>query len=730
MKLFKAMKPITTEISASRLRLFKFLAFLAAGILVNLALTGVLLRIDLTGNRQFSLSKTSRQTVNRLEEPLTIKVFLSENLPPPYQNLHQDLRDILEVYGLNGNKFFNYSIYSIRGDEFMTTADQEIRDMAAAYGIGPVEIQDIKESEMTLLTAWMGIVFIQGDMTEVIPVIDPNQNLELLLTRNIQKLTERSTVLLGMEENINVEMIFSSSLYKGGPVPADYLYQLEEVFVAVNQKNFDRFTLVKSDPDTESGVATRAAAAGLTAIDFRGTRVYAGLIVTQGSRQSIIDLALKGEKGYELLNPAQLEPVIEEAGYKVAGLRRTIGYLADHMTPPLFQMQYPGMPESLGINNFRNMISQQYNLTEVYLTDGPIPEGISTLIIAGPHEPFTEWELYQIDQFLMKGNSVMVFYEPWQEMAMEQFGMGGGTFYQPMSTGLEGLLTHYGVGVESAFVMDQNCFKQYGQNPEGGFIEMPYYFAPKITGKQISKELPMLKLLKQMVLVQNSALVIPEGSDPERVKVLVRSSDKAWLQKDVAVMNPEMIEQPADGKYGQYPLAAIVDGSFTSYFTGKAIPATPDFSVKESDPYDMWGMPQAPPPEEEKGSGLVVEGDTTGQNPFIGATEAGKLFVMGTYRILYDDIFINTPDSQQTLFVLGMIDHMNGRDNYAEMRNKGQNYSPLFEVHAVVKLLIQAFALVMVPLFAVLAGIIMLIRRSVYRKKLRNVFTVEAGKNA
>lgn len=723
MKLLKSVKPLTP----GRLRLYKFLAFLLAGIMVNLALTGVLIRLDLTGNRQFSLSRTSRETVGRLEEPLTIKVFISENLPPPYQNLLRDMGDILEIYALHGNKFFNYSIHTIRSGELMTTADQEIQEMAAAYGIGPIGIEDIKGSEVTKMAAWVGMVLIQGDMTEVIPAIDPELNLELLLTRSIRKLTERSTVLLGMEQDISVELVFSSSLYNGGPVPAEYLYQLDEVFARVNQKNFGRFILEKSDPDTDPVAASRAGAAGLTAISFRQDRAWAGLIVSQGENRSVIDLFIKGENGYQMLNPAVLEPLIEESGYKVAGLKRTIGYLADHMTPPLFQMQYPGMPPALGFNNFRSMISEQYNLTEVYLTDGPIPEGISTLIVAGPREPFTEWELFQIDQFLMKGNAVMFFYEPWQEMAMEQFGLGGGTFFQPMETGLEPLLKHYGIAVEPAYVMDENCYTQYGRSEDGGFTEHPLYFAPRLTGKQISRALPQLRQLKQMILVQVSTLAIPETEAGSRAEVLAWSSARAWLQKNVAVMNPELVEgKPADVPYGKYPLAALSEGTFTSYFAGKPVPATPDFSRPKADPANPWEMP-APEPEER---GIELEGGSAGEVELIPSTEQGRLFVMGSYRTLYDDIFINTPDSQQTLFILGMIDHMNGRDDYAEMRNKGQNFTPLYEVHAVVKLLIQLFALILVPLFAVLAGLIMLIRRTVYKKKLRTVFSAEEGGNA
>ncbi|KKL10548.1 hypothetical protein LCGC14_2554740, partial [marine sediment metagenome] len=43
------------------------------------------------------------------------------------------------------------------------------------------------------------------------------------------------------------------------------------------------------------------------------------------------------------------------------------------------------------------------------IKEDEIPENIDTLIIAGPKENFSDWELFQIDQFLMKGKSLAIF---------------------------------------------------------------------------------------------------------------------------------------------------------------------------------------------------------------------------------------------------------------------------------------------------------------------------------
>ena len=52
-------------------------------ILVNTAASTLFFRVDLTKNRVHSLSSASIDAVSRLEEPLTITVYLSASLPAP-----------------------------------------------------------------------------------------------------------------------------------------------------------------------------------------------------------------------------------------------------------------------------------------------------------------------------------------------------------------------------------------------------------------------------------------------------------------------------------------------------------------------------------------------------------------------------------------------------------------------------------------------------------------------
>ena len=56
------------------------LLFILLLIFANLVASRAFFRIDLTGPKSYSLSKGSAQVVQTLEEPLSVKVFFSDNL--------------------------------------------------------------------------------------------------------------------------------------------------------------------------------------------------------------------------------------------------------------------------------------------------------------------------------------------------------------------------------------------------------------------------------------------------------------------------------------------------------------------------------------------------------------------------------------------------------------------------------------------------------------------------
>ena len=77
----------------------------------------------------------------------------------------------------------------------------------------------------------------------------------------------------------------------------------------------------------------------------------------------------------------------------------------------------PASPQNQdSATNFRTLISQNYTIKNIELKDEGIPEGLKCLIIAGPTEKFTDYELFQIDQFLMQGKSLALILDRFNEV--------------------------------------------------------------------------------------------------------------------------------------------------------------------------------------------------------------------------------------------------------------------------------------------------------------------------
>ncbi len=150
----------------------KFGLYLLVVVLINVAGITLFARLDLTQAKSYSLSDVSRKVVSSLSEPLTIDIFFSRNLPAPYNNVEQYLRDLLEEYGVHANRFFNYRFYDVSAAEGDIPADaRENQKLASTYGIHPIQVQVIEKDEVKFQRAYMGLVLIHGDLIEQIPTI-------------------------------------------------------------------------------------------------------------------------------------------------------------------------------------------------------------------------------------------------------------------------------------------------------------------------------------------------------------------------------------------------------------------------------------------------------------------------------------------------------------------------------------------------------------------------------
>ena len=358
------------------------------------------------------------------------------------------------------------------------------------------------------------------------------------------------------------------------------------------------------------------------------------------------------------------------------------------------------------------MISDNYLIKPIDTLNEGIPENIKTLIVASPTEELTPWDLYQIDQYIMKGNSVAFFIDTHTEVFPDNQNPYNPQppVYVPRVTGLGELIKHYGVEVSNSYVLDENCYKQTGRNNTGGLSETTFYFAPEILSENINRELPFLKNIKGLIMLNASPLIINQVIDQDldqtsnqskNIQVLFSSSDASWeMKENINLYNPTIIFPPVKEDRNKYPLAALIEGNISSYFRGKDIPNK-----------DL-----------EEGEALIGSGAISGGEIYIPETNSGKEFVIGTSAVLTDNILDKTGMSSNSVFVYNILDRLNDRDDFAEMRSKGQTFNPLNETSPAERSFIKGFTVVGIPIAAVLAGLIAWLIWKSRKKKIELLF--------
>ena len=503
----------------------KFTVYLVVVVLINVAGITLFFRLDLTENRAYSISQASKAVVETLTEPLTISVFFTEDLDAPYNNLERYLRDLLEEYAQSTNRFFNYRFYNVSPDaEGINPSAMENQRLAENYGIQPVQIQVIEKDEVKFVRAYMGLVIVHGDMVERIPVITSVEGLEYKLTTSIQKLNNKVSALLELPNKIQIKFYMSSVLksvapFMGIETLTSYPDELEEIVASVNDRMYGKLKYSYIDPSNETDLQTTAKDYKLMQLKWpalsdeipEGDGLIGLVMEYDGKVRNIpvlrvMRIPIIGTQ-YQLQDLGQLENIINENVETLVDIHQHVGYISDHGTPNVAGYSpYGGQPPD-ALNNFTSLLSQNYTIKEINLKDDPIPSSLRSLVIAKPMEEFNDYELYQIDQALMRGTNLILFLDVLKEAQNTQPNMAYNMppTLEPFDSGLEKLLDHYGVRIKKSILLDENCFSQR-VSPEMGGGEQPVYYAPIIKNEIINHELPFLKEIKGLVAVKASPL--------------------------------------------------------------------------------------------------------------------------------------------------------------------------------------------------------------------------------
>jgi len=167
-------------------------AILATALVVlNIVSRDKFSRLDLTDNDQFTLSISSRNVLDSIDDLLIMKVYFSDDLPGELGNTRRYLQDILEEYEAYGNNNVRFEFYAPESDE-------ALEEDAQKSGIIPVQIQVVENDKIEVKKVFMGLSILYEDRREVLPVIQTTTGLEYDITTKIKKLVETNKQTVGL----------------------------------------------------------------------------------------------------------------------------------------------------------------------------------------------------------------------------------------------------------------------------------------------------------------------------------------------------------------------------------------------------------------------------------------------------------------------------------------------------------------------------------------------------
>lgn len=177
-------------------------------------------RFDLTADKRFTLSETTKSILDSVDSPITFEIYLEGNLQPSFKKLQTETRQLLEEYQALNTHIKFYFINPLEGNEQTQLSKAE---ELYVQGIRPlnVTVTDKGKQSQEMVFPWAKAIHNQKEV--IVPLIKNTmgytteemvnvsvQHLEYAITDAIKKaITEKSkkiAVIKGIGEPADIEI--------------------------------------------------------------------------------------------------------------------------------------------------------------------------------------------------------------------------------------------------------------------------------------------------------------------------------------------------------------------------------------------------------------------------------------------------------------------------------------------------------------------------------------------
>ena len=543
-------------------------------------------RVDLTEGNIYSISEATRSYLEHLQEPLLIRGYFSAKTHPLLSPLVPQLRDLLREYQIAGNG-------KVRTEFIDPMENQELeKEAGEKYGIKPVPFQVTSKYQASVVNSYFDVLIKYGDKYQVLNFRDlievkaqtegdmdvQLRNPEYEITRSIKKVLNEYQSGGNLFASQDAPLTFKGYFSDDNKLPEvlrSLKAEVQNVLEETKTKAGDKFDYEFVDPEADGGKVAREIA------EKFGFRPMQASLFDDKQFYFFMMLESQGQTV-----PVPLPDELDKNSFKLAldtaikryssGFMKTLALYtppASASNPYMMQM---GMSGGKQFTFLEKILEENHNVQSASLDAGNVNENADLLLLIAP-DKLNEKQLFAVDQFLMKGGTVIVSSSPYKA----DWGRTGLSVSEHQS-GIEDWLKYQGINIEKTMVLDpQNAMLPIPVSRNlGGFmvqemqmVEYPYFI--DVRGDGLVADNAITSGLPQVTMNWVSPVSVTPA-DGRKIIPLMKSSEKSWLSDSTKVV-PDFKRYPQwgfeqGGKRQSYTLATIIEGRFNSYFKDKASP--------------------------------------------------------------------------------------------------------------------------------------------------------------
>ncbi|QIP17412.1 gliding motility-associated ABC transporter substrate-binding protein GldG [Spirosoma aureum] len=297
--------------------------------------------------------------------------------------------------------------------------------------------------------------------------------------------------------------------------------------------------------------------------------VFPGVVVSYKGKEAGV-LLLKGNKTAS--KEEQLNQSYEGVEFQLAtairkltqteGNRRSVGLLYGHTQVP--PSRFADLLAS---------VQENYDLFFIDMTKpGPIAN-LDAVLVPKPDRPFSEDEIFKLDQFVVKGGRALFFVDGQRVDSVNNEG----TYAQPINLGLDDLFFRWGVRINRDVVKDFYCAPiplnvgNIGDKPNVQLV--PWRFYPLLNNFGTSGN-PIVRNLDAVLGRFISTLDTVQSAGIQKTPLLLTSQYTKILKAPALISYNEARQQPDPKTYndGVQIIGCLLEGKFQSLFTNRILP--------------------------------------------------------------------------------------------------------------------------------------------------------------